>query len=270
MGKNKGQASFTAYTVVIGIIFFIVMTLIIGTFYTINAGSRGVVFTFGEADMVAKTEGLHIKMPFVQSVTRLDIKTQKYEAELTAASKDLQDVKTKIAINYHIVPESVPEIVTTIGIDYAEKVIYPYEQETNKGITSLFTAEELITKREAVREKMKIDLAEKLRPRGIIVEEVSIIDFSFSPSFNQAIEQKVTAEQNALTAKNKLEQIKYEAQQRVAQATAEAEAIKIQAEAIQAQGGEDYVKLQAIQKWNGVMPIYVAGNTMPLITIPLG
>lgn len=255
---------------IIGLILVVLLvgTVVFGTFYTVKAGSRVVVFTFGKADMIAKTEGLHVKMPIIQSVTKLDIKTQKYEAELTAASKDLQDVKTKIAINYHIVAESVPEIITTIGVDYAEKVIYPYEQETNKGITSQFTAEELITKREDVREQMKSDLANKLRSRGIIVEEVSIINFAFSTSFNQAIEQKVTAEQDALTAKNKLEQIKYEAQQRITQATAEAEAIKIQAEAIQAQGGKEYVQLQAISKWNGVMPTYV-GGAMPFISIPI-
>ena len=251
---------------IVGILCLIV---IFGTFYTITAGYRGVILTFGKPTMNAMEEGLHMKIPLVQKVIKMNVKTQKYEAGLTAASKDLQDVQTKIAINFHIIPEKTPKIYRDIGINYAENVIYPYEQETNKGITSQFTAEELITKREQVREKMKLDLAEKLRPRGIIVEEVSIIDFAFSPSFTQAIELKVTAEQNALTAKNKLEQIKYEAQQRITQATAEAEAIKIQAQAIQAQGGKDYVQLQAIAKWNGVMPIYVGSNIIPFINIPM-
>lgn len=252
---------------IICIVFFSFIC-IFGTFYTISAGYRGVILTFGKPTMEAMVEGFHVKIPFVQKVIKMNVKTQKYEADLTAASKDLQDVNTKIAINYHIVPEKVPEIYRDIGITYAETVIYPYEQETNKGITSQFTAEELITKRERVREQMKTDLAEKLRPRGIIVEEVSIVNFAFSQSFTQAIEQKVTAEQLALSAKNKLEQIKYEAQQRVTQATAESEAIKIQAQAIQTQGGKDYVQLQAITKWNGVMPTYVGGNAVPFINIP--
>lgn len=252
-------------------IFLLILIIIVlfGTFYTITAGYRGVILTFGKPTMSAMTEGLHIKMPLVQKVIKMNVKTQKYEADLTAASKDLQDVNTKIAINYHIVPDKVPEIYRDIGVSYAETVIYPYEQETNKGITSQFTAEELITKREQVREKMKIDLAEKLRPRGIIVEEVSIVNFAFSSSFTQAIEQKVTAEQLALSAKNKLEQIKYEAQQRVTTATAEAEAIKIQVQAIQSQSGKDYVQLQAITKWNGVMPTFVGGNVMPFVNIPM-
>jgi regulator of protease activity HflC (stomatin/prohibitin superfamily) len=197
----------------------------------------------------------------------MDTRTQKYEASLTAASQDLQDVNTKIAINYHLSPDSVPDIYRTIGVNYADKVIYPLEQESNKAATAQFTAEQLVTKREQVKEMMKTTLQEKLAPRGIIVEEISIVDFAFSPSFSQAIEAKVTAEQNALGAKNKLEQIKYEAEQRVTQAKGEADAIAIQAQAITAQGGKDYVSLQAIQKWNGVLPIYTGGGVVPFIDI---
>jgi regulator of protease activity HflC (stomatin/prohibitin superfamily) len=236
-------------------------------FYTVNAGERAVLLTFGKPTMTAIDEGLHVKIPFVQSARIMDVKTQKYEAELSAASRDLQDVKTKIAINYHLIPESVPEIYQLIGISYAEKVIYPLEQETNKMATAQYTAEELITKRDEVREKMKTNLKDKLQPRGIVVEEISIINFDFSPSFTQAIEQKVTAEQNALTAKNKLAQVEYEAKQRVTQAEAEAEAIRIQAQAIQSQGGKDYVQLQAITKWDGKLPTIVTTGVVPFIDI---
>ena len=270
MNKKNELKSIIKKVIISSIVGILCLIVIFGTFYTITAGYRGVILTFGKPTMIDMGEGLHIKIPLVQKVIKMNVKTQKYEADLTAASKDLQDVKTKIAINYHIVPEKVPEIYRDIGINYAETLIYPYEQETNKGITSQFTAEELITKREVVRDKMRIDLADKLRPRGIVVEEVSIINFEFSTSFTQAIEQKVTAEQLAFAAKNKLEQIKYEAQQRVTQATAEAEAIKIQAQAIQAQGGKDYVQLQAITKWNGVMPAFVGGGAIPFINIPIG
>lgn len=270
MNKKNELKSIIKKVIISSIVGILCLIVIFGTFYTITAGYRGVILTFGKPTMIDMGEGLHIKIPLVQKVIKMNVKTQKYEADLTAASKDLQDVKTKIAINYHIVPEKVPEIYRDIGINYAETLIYPYEQETNKGITSQFTAEELITKREVVRDKMRIDLADKLRPRGIVVEEVSIINFEFSTSFTQAIEQKVTAEQLAFAAKNKLEQIKYEAQQRVTQATAEAEAIKIQAQAIQAQGGKDYVQLQAITKWNGVMPTFVGGGAIPFINIPIG
>jgi regulator of protease activity HflC (stomatin/prohibitin superfamily) len=249
-----------------GFLIIIFSMMLFGTFYQINAGQRGVVLTFGKPTMLAMGEGLHMKIPMVQKIIKMEVRTQKYEAELTAASKDLQDVQTKIAINYHIIPEQVPIIYTEIGMDYAEKVIYPYEQETNKGITSQFTAEELITKRESVRGQMKIDLAEKLRPRGIIVEEVSIIDFKFSESFSASIENKVVALQLKLKADNDLERIKIEAEQKITTAQAEATSIRIQSSALQE--NKDILQLRAIEKWDGKMP-QVIGSAMPFIDIPL-
>lgn len=245
-----------------------IFLLLVTSIYIINVGQRGVLLTFGKPSMDAKGEGIHMKFPWpIQTIVKLDVKTLKYEADLTAASKDLQDVSTKIAINYRIVPEMAPQIIQTIGVNYAEVVIYPLEQETNKGVTAQYTAEELVTRREEVREKMKSSLIEKLQSRGIVVEEVSIVNFAFSPSFTQAIEAKVSAEQNALAAKNKLEQVKYEAEQRITQSQAEATAIKIQAEAITAQGGKEYVQLQAISKWNGQLPQMTGVGGIPFINV---
>lgn len=248
-------------------LFIIILIILFGSFYVIQAGQRGVLLTFGNPDLTPKAEGLHFKIPLVQKIVKMDIQTQKYEAELTAASQDLQDVNTKIAINYRIVGDNVPVLYRDIGLTYADKIIYPMEQEANKAVTAQFTAAELVTKREEVRERMKALLVERLQPRGIIVEEISIINFKFSDSFTQAIENKVTAEQNALAAKNKLEQVKYEAEQRIAQAEGEARAIQIQADAIRSQGGEAYVQLQAIKQWDGKMPLIVGGNSMPFINM---
>jgi prohibitin 2 len=249
-----------------GIFALVIFSVIFSTVYTIPAGSRGVITTFGAPDMTPKSEGIGFKIPFVQNLYTMSVQTQKYEADLTAASRDLQDVQTKIAINYRVSSDQTAVIYRDIGMGYADKIIYPLEQEINKATTAKFTAEELITKRDAVRSEMKSKLGEMLLPRGIIVEEISIIDFKFSPSFTQAIELKVTAEQNALAAKNKLAQVEYEAQQRVTQAEGEATAIKIQAEAINKQGGAEYVRLQAITRWNGVLPT-VTGGVVPFIDV---
>ena len=155
-----------------------------------------------------------------------------------------------------------------IGKEYRERIIDPALQEAVKSATALYTAEELITKRPEVKDTIKTLLVERLSQEYILVDEFSIVNFDFSPSFNQAIEAKVTAEQNALASKNKLEQVKYEAEQRIATAKGEAEAIRIQADAIQSQGGAEYVNLKAIEKWNGVLPSYMMGNgTVPFVTI---
>ena len=253
----------------ITIMFLVTITIVLffSVFYIVHAGERGVLLTFGNPDMTAKTEGLHFKMPFIQHAVILDVKTLKYEADATAASEDLQTVTTKIAVNYHLTPENVPVLYKEIGINYQDRIIQPAVQEVLKASTAQFTAEELITKRNEVKEKIKELLKDRLGSRSIIVEDISITNFDFSEEFNKAIESKVTAEQNALAAKNKLAQIEYEAQQRVTQAKGEAEAIRIQTNAINSQGGENYIQMRAIDKWNGIMPLVTGSGSMPFINL---
>ncbi len=246
--------------------FFLVL---FGSFYTIPSGYGGVLLTFGKADNVVKEEGVHFKFPFIQRIIKMEVRTQKYEAPASAASKDLQIVTATITTNYHLIPEEVPEIFRTIGLDFNEKVIQPTEQEAVKSITAKFTAEELITRRDEVRFEIKKVLEERLRPRGIIVEDVSIVNFDFSKSFNEAIEAKVTAEQLKLKADRDLERIKIEAEQKIASASAEAESLRLQREQVT----EDLIKLReievqrsAIEKWNGILPS-VTGGALPFINV---
>jgi len=251
----------------IGIGIVIVTILLFSIFYIVNAGERGVLITLGNPSDSIISEGLHLKLPIIQSVKIFDIKTQKDEIDAIAASKDLQTVSAKVAVNYHLQENSAPRIFREVGIGYVDRILSPAIQESVKASTAQYTAEELITKREFVREEIKTLLISKMEPRGITVEDVLITNFDFSPSFNAAIENKVTMEQNALAAKNKLQQIEFEAQQRVTQAKGEAEAIKIQAAAITVQGGDAYVRLQAIAKWNGILPVATGSGAIPFINI---
>jgi len=257
------------YVVKIGIRILVVLLVILSvwmSFEIIGAGERGVVLRLGAVDRVMN-EGFNFKIPFVERVKTLDVKTQKEEVEASSASKDLQTVTAVIALNYHLSPEQTGKLWQSVGADYKERIIDPAIQEAVKAATAKFTAEELITKRPEVKDVIKTVLRERLAIEFIVVDEVSIVNFDFSASFNSAIEAKVTAEQNALAAKNKLEQVKYEAEQRVTQAKGEAEAIKIQAQAIQSQGGAEYVNLKAVEKWNGTLPVYMLGDSTPLINI---
>lgn len=256
---NEEEPRSPAFTIMKIVLFtMLVAILLFGVFYQVSAGERAVLLTWGKPSNVAIGEGLHFKVPIMQKAVIMDVQTQKYETPLTAASKDLQDVKTTTAINYRIVPERTPEIYQTIGLSYADKIIYPMEQEVNKGITAQFTAEELITKREEVRELMKQSLTDRLRDRGIIIEEVSIINFEFSPSFSNAIEQKVTADQLRRKAETDLQRIDLEAQ-----------AIKLQREQL----SPEYLRFKeleiqrtAVDKWNGNLP-YVTGGSTPFIDL---
>ena len=233
----------------------------------VDAGERAVVLQFGKVIDV-KTEGFYWRKPFVEDYKKLDVKTQKIEVNADAASRDLQSVSAGIALNYNLNPEAVGLLWQEIGRDYQVRIIDPAIQESVKSVTARFNAEELITKREEVRDGIKQLLQQKLAEKHILVTEFAVTNFSFSKSFDEAIEAKVTAEQRALEAKNKLEQVKFEAEQKVEQARAEAEAIRIQAQAVTQQGGKDYVQLQAIDKWDGKLPAqFVPGSAVPFLSL---
>lgn len=240
-------------------------------FTIINTGERGIVLNLGVIDRVLEP-GMHWRTPLVESVETIDVTTHKEQVAASAASKDLQSVSSKIAVNYTLDATKVSEIWTQFRGDYQERVIDPAVQDSVKAATAKHTAEELITKREIVSAEILDNLKNKLSPYHIIVSDVSIVDFDFSASFNASIEAKVKAEQEALTAKNKLEQVKYEAEQKVATAKAEAESIRLQSEAA---NNEKYVSLKRLEvqlefakRWNGQLPTNIYGSApIPFLDI---
>lgn len=267
--------------IALGLFIVICLVLIVGSFYVIDAGQEGVVLTWGSPSADSVGPGLHFKWPVAQSVVKYDVQTLKYESAATAASKDLQDVHTNIAVNFHLLPSTVPTLHREIGKDYATKLIQPTVQDSVKAATAVFTAEQLITQRPMVREKILSSLRERLNPRGIVVEDISITNFEFSDSFTAAIEAKVTAEQQKLKAANDLERIKIEAEQVAAQGQGEADAIlakaRAEAEEIRLKNQElqqspQYVELIKWQRWNGELPQWYMvgdnGGTELLVQVP--
>lgn len=172
---------------------------------------------------------------------------------MESASKDLQDVRVSTVVNYKIDPLKVRELFEQYRTEenFEEQVLKPIIKKEIKETTSLYTAEELVTKRAEYNSVIDSTLTENFTGVGVIFEQSNITNLAFSESFNKAIEAKVTSQQEALKAQNDLKRIEFEAQQRIETAKAEAEAIKIQAQAINSQGGADYVELQKISKWNG-------------------
>ena len=240
----------------------LVLVLLLNTFGIVRAGQRGVLLQFGAVQDKVFDEGLYIKIPFVQKVKKIDVRIQKDEVSVSAASKDLQVVTSKIALNYHLNPKVVNKLWQEVGKDYNLRIIAPSIQEAVKATTAKFAAEELITRREEVKEAVKANLSERLAERGILVDEFNIIDFDFSRAFNDAIEAKVTAEQLKLKADRDLERIKIEKEQMIAAAQGKAEAIRIEAQALKANA--KVVELRWIEKWNGIVPTYW-GQATPFI-----
>lgn len=257
--------------VVLSIIVALGLVILFGSFGTVGAGERGIKNRLGKVVGTVDT-GLYLKLPFIEHVERLNVQTQKEQIGASAASKDLQTVSAEVAINYNLDASKVQDLYIRIGTEYKVKVIDPAIQEVVKAATANYTAEELITKRPEVTDKIRTTLSERLLSEDIIVSSVSITNFDFSGSFNAAIEAKVTAEQNALAAKNKLDQIKYEAEQTVTSAKAEAESISLKS---QAANNDKYVSLKAlevqeaaIKKWDGHLPQqFVPGSALPFINL---
>jgi regulator of protease activity HflC (stomatin/prohibitin superfamily) len=246
---------------IVGAVSLILLYAVLSSFYTVQSGQRAIVFTWGEVTSV-QAEGLRFKLPFMQSIEKVDIRTRKVEAPADAASRNMQAVSTTVTLNYFLDSNRLKELYSTVGLDVESKIIAARVQETVKAVSARYTAEELIGQREQVRTEISESLTRQLAEYNILVAPggVQITNFDFSRSFNEAIEEKQVAEQKALTAQNNLERTKVEAEQRIAQARGEAEAIRIQAEAIRAQGGKEYVNLKAIEKWDGKLPTYTGGS----------
>jgi len=240
-------------------------------FVVINAGHRGVITTFGKVNPTVLEEGLHFRIPIMQQVTEINVQIQKGEGDGDAASRDLQQVHAKIALNYHLIPNRVAETYQAIGDlgSVGDRIIIPAVQEATKATTAKYTAEELISKRPEVRDQISQFMRDRLLRHGIQIDEFSIVNFRFSESFNQAIEAKTTAEQLKLKAERDLERIRVEAEQKIASAKAEAESLRLQKQEIT----PDLLKLReienqrvALEKWDGRLP-QVTGGSVPLINI---
>ncbi len=222
---------------IIGVV-LILASLILGSFTTIPAGHRGVVIRFSAVTGSVLKEGLQGKLPFLDTVEKMSVQTQKYEATSSAVTNDLQDVSTTIALNWHLDPGMAAEVYRTLGLEFIDRVAAPAIQETIKQVTAKFNAEDLILRRDEVKAAITESLSNRLLERGIVTETVSITNFQFSATFTAAIEAKVAAEQAVLEATNKLERVKVEAQQREAEAKGEADA-----RIAQAIGEAEYIRV---------------------------
>src|SRR3989304_6532953 len=171
-------------------IFLIVISIIAGSFTTVPAGQRGVVIRFGAVTGSILKEGLQTKLPFLDSVVKMSVQTQKYTADAAAASRDLQDVRTTIALNYKLDPGMAAEVYRTLGLEFIDRIAAPAIQETIKQVTAKYNAEDLILKREEVKAAITMNLSERLLERGIITEAVSITEFQFSSTFTAALQPK--------------------------------------------------------------------------------
>jgi regulator of protease activity HflC (stomatin/prohibitin superfamily) len=220
---------------------------------TVDTGYRGVVLDYGKPTGDIKSEGVYFYNPISTSIVEMNVQIQSAEHEATAVSRDLQKIDTKITVNYNLDPGHVVAVYDALREEYASRIIAPTLQEIVKAVTARFTASELITRREEAKAEIEAGLRKILEPYGIHVDQVLITDFQFSQDFANAVEAKVTAQQNLITAQT-------EAQTAIATARGNAEAQRLQRLTLT----PDLIQLKAIDKWDGHLP-NVTGTT-PFLT----
>ena len=250
--------------IAIGAVALVVLIILGGAFVQIGPGDRGVLMTFGAVNAGVLDPGLHVKLPFAQTVAKMNVQVQNSEDTESAASRDLQDVSTTVATNWHIMPADAEWVYQHIGSEQSlvSRVIQPAISNAVKAVTAHYNAEDLIVQRDAVRGQIEAQIRTALKPFRVVVDAVNITDFHFSAQYAEAIEQKQVAQQRALQAKYELDRARVQAQQRVVEATAQSQAQKLLQETLT----PEIIQQQAIAKWNGRLPEVVGGKgVLPMI-----
>ena len=241
----------------------VVFIILCNPFVMVGPGERGIKITLGEVQNESLGEGLHTIFPFVQKFRTMDVKTQRNTLETQVYTKDIQTARITYVINYNLQPDSVYKLFREVGMDYETKILTPVVEGTIKDIIGKWNAQDLISNREKATSDILQKLQQQLKSNYINVTDFQMTEIAYSKVFEQAIESKVTAEQEAQRAKNKTVQVQEEARQKVIAAEAEARSMAIRAQALSQ--NKSLVQYEAVQKWDGKMPQYMLGNSVPFI-----
>lgn len=259
MSKFLGSAT----TVIV--VLFILFLIVFQPMTIVGVGERGVKVTLGQTSPVALEEGVHFVMPFISTVKKMNVKTVKSNIATMAQSKDIQQARIVYVVNYNLQPENAPKMWRTVGRDYVSVVVMPTVEGIVKDTIGKWNAQDIVANREKVASEVLFKLNEKLGPKYINVSDFQITEIQYSQAFEQAIESKVTAEQEALKAKNKTVQVQEEARQKIIASEAEAKSMAIRAQALTQ--NKNLVEYEAVQKWDGKLPQYMMGNSVPFVNL---
>lgn len=229
---------------------FVLVTLFC-SFQTIKSGEVGLRVRFGKIIDSNLKEGFNFKIPYVEKIVKVNIKVQKAELSTMAASKDLQDIATVIAVNYRVEGDSASSLYRTVGNAYEAVILEPAIQESVKAVISKYTAEEVVTSRTEVSSKSLEELQDKVSKYGIVIDSFNIINLTFSEEYSNAIEEKQVAEQKLATAK-------LEAEAKLV----EAEATKKANDLLRQSLTDELIAKQFIEKWDGKLPETYAGENI--------
>lgn len=251
--------------IALGVIAIILLVLGFSTCTVISPGERGVKVTLGKISPTVYDEGVHFNMPFISHITKWDIKTTTTNIKTQTPTKDIQTATIVYTLAYNLKPEQTANLQREVGKDFYAKLINPVVEGIVKDVIGKQNASELIGNREVVASLIKSKLKEALNSTYFEVTDFNITNITYEPSFMKAVEAKVTAEQEALKAKNKTVQVQEEARQKILTAEADAKAIQLQAQALA--NNKQIVELEYAKKWDGKLPEFVGGGSIPFINV---
>jgi regulator of protease activity HflC (stomatin/prohibitin superfamily) len=260
--------------------------IITGFFTSVPAGHIGVKSTFGKVSENIYNSGLNFKEPWAKMHT-FDLRTQKISLDnVEASDKEGQIVTGDIVVNYRIKDKNVARnLLLNVGDEKSYQDVLALDAKSAEGYkqaTVKFEALEMLEKRNDLKELGEENILNLFPTEYFSIESITITDIRYTPSFDEAIQRKKDAIQNALAAENEVKVAEAEAAKSIAEAEGQ-KRVKIleaeaQAESLRLQRQEvtrDLIELrkveaqiQAINKWDGVMPqIVTGGNSIPFINI---
>ena len=243
----------------------ICFVILCNPFVMVGPGERGIKITLGKVQPESYGEGLHLLFPFIQKFRTMNIKIQKTTYETSVYTKDIQQARITYVINFNVQPDKANKLFQEVGLNYIDTILLPVVEGTIKDIIGKWNAQDLIANREKATGDILFKLQSQLKDRYINVTDFQMVEINYSDTFERAIEAKVTAEQEALKAKNKTVQVEEEAKQKLIAAEAEAKSMAIRAQALTQ--NKSLVQYEAVQKWDGHLPQYMMGNTVPFVNL---
>ena len=255
------------YIAIATILLIIIAIIALCPFKIVDTGYRGIKITLGKVSPVSLTEGVHFKFPIFQNIVLMDVRTKKLAIDTSVYTKDIQQATINYTINYNLDASSVHDMYREVGVAWEEKILMPAVEGILKNVIGKWNASELVANRDKATSEILFLLKRDLEKNHVDVTNFQIAHIKYTSEFERAIEAKVTAEQEALKAKNKTVQIQEEAKQKIISAEAEAKSMAIRATALTQ--NKALVEYEAVQKWNGKLPEYLMGGTMPFINLPV-
>lgn len=243
-------------------------SVLLGACTTVPTGYRGIETRFGKLVGEPLSEGLYFYNPLTTNIVMLSVQEQKWENTTDAYTRDVQQASIGFAMTYYPARDTIHNLYRDVGKNWAQTLLPQLIMGKLKAIVGQYEAVELVAKRMEATKKIDELIRTEAADKGIVVAKFEITNIDFAKQFEEAVEAKVVAIQKAEEARNETVRFQERATQQIITAKAEAESMRIRTDALSANKG--LVEYEAVQKWNGVLPQYMMGSSVPFVSLPTG